>query len=62
MNWRHVAAPRAWQAFIEWRLRLREFNQASQLSAQHVQLLSKAVIHLHASQTHACYPTGRITR
>lgn len=54
MNWRHVAAPRAWEAFSELRLRLRESNLPSQFSAQHVHTPSKAVIQLHASQTHTC--------
>lgn len=51
-NWRHVAAPRAWQAFSELRLQLRESNLPSQFFVQHVQTPIEAVIQIRASQTH----------
>ncbi|WP_431265817.1 hypothetical protein ACQ859_11055 [Roseateles chitinivorans] len=52
MNWRHVAAPRAWQAFSELRLQLRDSNLPFQFFVQHVQTPNEEVIQIRASQTH----------
>jgi hypothetical protein len=62
VNWRHVAAPRAWQAFGELRLKLREPSLPSQFFVQHVQTPNEAVIQIRASQTKPACSTERITR
>ena len=62
MNWRHVAAPRAWQAFGELRLQLRDSNLPFQFFVQQGQTFNEAVIQIRVSQTHTACSTGRITR